>query len=62
MILIKGNHVKGKAAFEDPGKAWDFKMEKQLDGAKTRIYEKTTDVLGHKAPCDPRIIIVSWSY
>ncbi len=62
MNQLTGNHAKGSAVFTDPGEAWDFKMEKQLDGAKVRINEKITTVLGVKVLCLPRSIIVRWRY
>lgn len=62
MQMISGNHARGKASFADPGEAWDFKMERQLDGAKTRMWEKTAVQLGVAVLCSPRSIYVSWDY
>ena len=60
MIMLSGGPAKGRAQFDDPAEAWDFKMEKQLEGARTRMTEKTRQILGLPGLCDPRIIIVAW--
>lgn len=60
--IISGNHTRGKAMTSDPAEAWDFKMEKILEGAKTTAWEKTTHICGSKTLCEPRVIYIKWSF